>query len=29
MWLPTALIILLGVVALALWSAADDVKNDY
>lgn len=29
MWLPTLLLILLGVIALAMWSAADDVKNDY
>jgi hypothetical protein len=32
MWLPTALIILLGVIAVAalvFWSAAEDVENDY
>jgi len=29
MWLSTLLLILLGVIALAMWSAADDVKNDY
>jgi cytochrome c oxidase assembly factor CtaG len=29
MWLPTMLLILLGVMLLALWSAADDAKNDY
>jgi hypothetical protein len=29
MWLPTLLLILLGVIALALWSAVDDLENDY
>jgi cytochrome c oxidase assembly factor CtaG len=29
MWLPTLLLILLGVIALVFWSAAEDLENDY